>query len=63
MTPGILFVKNMVCRRCILATEDILRKLAIPFQQIIIGEIHLSEKINQEQIDLLSDSLNCKQRP
>lgn len=48
----------MVCRRCILATEDILKHLAIPSQQIIIGEIHLSEKISQDQIDLLSDSLN-----
>jgi len=58
MAPTILFVKNMVCHRCILAAENILRTLTIPFQHVIIGEIHLLEKINQEQIDLLSDSLN-----
>ncbi len=59
MKPTLLFVKNMVCHRCILATEDILRKLAIPFQQIVIGEIHLLEEPSQEKILLLSDHLNA----
>lgn len=47
----------MVCHRCILATEDILRKLSIPFQQVTIGEIHLLGKITPEEIDLLSAAL------
>jgi AraC family transcriptional regulator len=38
--PEVLLVKNMVCRRCLLAVEDVLIKSAIPFNKIITGEIH-----------------------
>ncbi len=57
MTPNVLLVKNMVCHRCILATEDILRKLAIPFREVMVGEIHLSHRITDEQIHMLSKHL------
>jgi YesN/AraC family two-component response regulator len=53
----ILLVKNMVCHRCVLAVEDVLIKLAIPFKKVITGEIHLSERIAAEQIDKLSAGL------
>lgn len=36
----------MVCRRCILAVEDILHKAEIPFDQVLIGEIHLHDPIS-----------------
>lgn len=55
--PEILLVKNMVCSRCVLAVEGILRKSAIPFSKIMTGEIHLADKITQEQINNLSTSL------
>ena len=57
MASNILFVKNMVCHRCILAVADILMDLSIPFQQVTIGEIHLSESIAKQQNDLLSTNL------
>tara|TARA_R110000764_G_C10993566_1_gene381484 strand:+ start:883 stop:1458 length:576 start_codon:yes stop_codon:yes gene_type:complete len=57
MASNILFVKNMVCHRCILAVADILMDLSIPFQQVTIGEIHLSESITKQQNDLLSTNL------
>ena len=57
MASNILFVKNMVCHRCILAVRDILMDLSIPFQQVDIGEIHLSESITKEQSDLLRTEL------
>ncbi len=57
MAPSILFVKNMVCHRCILAVKEILLKLSIQFQQVSIGEIHLTGSISKEQNDLLSTSL------
>jgi AraC family transcriptional regulator len=53
----VLLVKNMVCRRCLLAVEDVLARSAIPFNKVITGEIHLSEKIAPEQTDILSASL------
>lgn len=57
MASNMLFVKNMVCHRCILAVKEILIKLSIPFQQVSIGEIHLLESISKEQSDLLSTNL------
>lgn len=47
----------MVCRRCILAVEDVLTNAAIPFDKIIIGEIHLPGKISQKQTEILSTDL------
>jgi len=35
----------MVCRRCLLAVEDVLIRSAIPFNKVVTGEIHLSEKL------------------
>ena len=53
----VLLVKNMVCRRCLLAVEDVLIKSAIPFNKVITGEIHFSEKVSQKQIDVLNTGL------
>lgn len=47
----------MVCHRCVLAVEDILKNSAIPFQKVIAGEIHLEEKLPREKNDLLSSRL------
>jgi AraC-like DNA-binding protein len=55
--PEVLLVKNMVCRRCLLAVEDVLTRSAITFNKVITGEIHLPEKISHVQTDILSASL------
>ena len=55
--PEVLLVKNMVCRRCLLAVEDVLTRSGIPFSKVVTGEIHLPGKIQQEQTDLLSANL------
>jgi YesN/AraC family two-component response regulator len=58
MPQDSLFVKNMVCHRCILAVEGVLKNSAIPFQQVNVGEIHLKESISQSQVDLLGTELS-----
>jgi len=57
MPQNILLVKNMVCGRCILAVEEVLENEAIPFDKVIIGEIHLKEKISKEKNDRLGSEL------
>lgn len=57
MSEKALIVKNMVCHRCILAVENVLRGLSIPYQQVIIGEIHSSENIAADQIENLRAGL------
>lgn len=58
MSSEILLVKNMVCRRCILAVENILANLSIPYQQVTTGEIYLKEKLKTEEKTLLSKHLS-----
>jgi len=57
MSSEVLSIKNMVCHRCILAVKDALRNSAIPFQQVITGEIHLPKKLTHEENNLLSTTL------
>jgi len=58
MSSTMLLVKNMVCHRCILAVEDILRTEDIPFQKVIFGEIHLPAEISPDQKDRLTNKFN-----
>jgi len=58
MSSVILVVKNMVCHRCTLAVEEVLRNSAIRYDQVITGEIHLPEDITSEQNDLLRKNLS-----
>jgi AraC-like DNA-binding protein len=47
----------MVCRRCKMAVEDILRKVSIPFDQILIGEVHTSNPVSDVQRERLRKDL------
>jgi AraC family transcriptional regulator len=53
MPSTTLLVKNMVCHRCILAVEDILRTEEIPFQKVVFGEIHLAGELSPDQNERL----------
>ena len=47
----------MVCYRCILTVEGILEKATIPFEKVVIGEIHLNAEISDSQRQLLQAGL------
>lgn len=57
MTSTTLPVKNMVCNRCVLAVENILTKVFIPFHKVTFGEIDLSEELSQDQKERLVNEL------
>ena len=57
MASHSLLVKNMVCHRCVLTVEDILNKAAIPFHNVVFGEIHLINEPSKEQKETLSAKL------
>lgn len=46
-----LYIKNMVCPRCIMAVKDILGQLDIPFIDVRLGEVILKEP--KENYDLV----------
>ena len=58
MPSTTLLVKNMVCHRCVLAVEDILRNESIPFQKVTFGEIHLPGELSPNSKKHLINKLN-----
>jgi len=58
MITTTLLVKNMVCHRCILAVENILKNNLIPFQKVNIGEIRLMVAPSRNEKERLNKELN-----
>jgi AraC family transcriptional regulator len=54
-----LAIKNMVCPRCILAVEQILKNQEIDFQNVLLGKVVLLEELNESRMQRLDDSLNA----
>jgi AraC family transcriptional regulator len=48
--PNHLFIKNMVCNRCIMTVENILDKNELPFSSVSLGEVELERKLSDEEI-------------
>ena len=48
--PNHLFIKNMVCNRCIMTVENILDKNHLPFSSVSLGEVELERKLSDEEI-------------
>lgn len=57
MSSGTLIVKNMVCHRCVLSVEEILKSLKIPYQKVLVGEIHLRNSIEDKTREILKEKL------
>lgn len=57
-TQHTLYIKNMVCRRCVMAVEQALERLAIPYDRVELGEVTLSTPISQEQKNNLEQALH-----
>lgn len=55
----IIFVKNMVCDRCIMAIRNILEQNKIAFNGIILGEIYLQKELTFSEKENLSKTLEA----
>lgn len=53
-----LFVKNMVCDRCILMVKQRLAALSIDYKKVELGEISLNKPLTDEQALSLKDALH-----
>ncbi|MBK5720977.1 helix-turn-helix transcriptional regulator [Dysgonomonas sp. Marseille-P4677] len=54
-----LYIKNMVCNRCIMVVKDLLDKLEIVPQSIKLGEVTLEKEIDEKKKELLSRDLEA----
>ncbi len=52
-----LFVKNMVCNRCIMVVQNELEKLGLDFTNIKLGEVTLTRELNSEERNALEEVL------
>lgn len=52
-----LFIKNMVCPRCIMAVEDVLRNQYIHVLDIKLGEVITKNDLNKSQLNRLEKEL------
>lgn len=53
-----LFIKNMVCNRCIMIVKQRLTALAIDYSSVELGEVKLNNPINDEQFTALKNDLH-----
>ena len=60
MSSETLFIKNMVCNRCIMSVESILNDLNLPFQKVALGEIHLNRELTSPEKITLTEELRGK---
>ncbi|NDV68832.1 AraC family transcriptional regulator [Dysgonomonas sp. 25] len=54
-----LYIKNMVCNRCIMAVDSLLRNMEIEPVSVGLGEVVLSEKLDKEQKETLRNALEA----
>jgi AraC-like DNA-binding protein len=52
-----LFIKNMVCDRCIMAVQQVMDQLELEVKNIKLGEVTLAKELTSEQKDTLDQSL------
>lgn len=52
-----LFVKNMVCNRCIMVVQDELEKLGLDYTNVKLGEVNLTKELTPEERDALENVL------
>jgi len=55
--PNHLFIKNMVCNRCIMTVENILDKNHLPVSKVSLGEVELERRLSDEEIKAVDTDL------
>ena len=54
---NILFIKNMVCNRCIMVVQNELEKLGLDFTDIKLGEVTLTRELHLDERNSLEEVL------
>lgn len=52
-----VYIKNMVCNRCVLAVEQVFQTLNIPVSQVALGEVKLTTGLTDAQRSALDAAL------
>lgn len=52
-----LFIKNMVCQRCIMTVENILYQNRVPYSKVSLGEVELERRLTKEESRIIDAEL------
>lgn len=52
-----LFIKNMVCNRCIMVVQNEMNNLGIPVKSIKLGEVTLDRELSKDERSALNNAL------
>jgi hypothetical protein len=55
-----LYIKNMVCNRCILVVQQELDKLSIDSCKVTLGEVETTAELPKEKIEQLESTAKVK---
>lgn len=50
-----LYIKNMVCNRCIMVVQSELTKVGLHPVSVELGEVEISDDMNEEEKEALND--------
>ncbi|MEH6308360.1 AraC family transcriptional regulator [Olivibacter sp. CPCC 100613] len=54
-----LFVKNMVCNRCVIVVKQIFENMNLCVSSVSLGEVELEKQLSKEQFQILEDRLTA----
>lgn len=54
---SVLYIKNMVCDRCIMAVRQLLQRQGVAPQSVELGVVTLAEELSKEQLETLEKGL------
>lgn len=57
MDSKTIYIRNMVCPRCIMAVKETLSRLEIPFSEVVLGKASLEVEKSEVDLDLLDSEL------
>ena len=49
-----IFIKNMVCNRCIMAVSEIFRNAGINNAEVLLGRVNVNDTVSQSDIELIN---------
>ena len=52
-----LYIKNMVCNRCVMVVRDEMEKLGLDVSNVILGEVWLNQELSNEQKEKVRETL------
>lgn len=53
-----IFIKNMVCQRCVMTVENIFHELNIPFYNVSLGEVHPGRNLSEKELKDIDKALH-----